>query len=139
MAGLTAAAVRLAVTFPTDGTSLGKGSEAGITVLLLAATLLSNVCGVKVCIHPRKQRSKKSANFVQLYGNLERVFKLFKISLLLFLFIFMIAINLDRKFIINILPSFRESSNIGASWRSKDRIKDWKYVVLNFNKIFWLT
>lgn len=50
MAALTSAAVRVAGTFYTDGTSLSKGGKAGITIVLLTATLLSNVCGVKVCI-----------------------------------------------------------------------------------------
>jgi len=48
MAALTSAAVRVAGTFYTDGTLLSTGGKAAITVALLVATLLSNVCGVKV-------------------------------------------------------------------------------------------
>lgn len=48
MSALTSAAVRVASTFYTDGTSLSTGGKAGITTALLIATFLSNVCGVKV-------------------------------------------------------------------------------------------
>ena len=47
MATVTAAAVRLADDFETNGT-LDSNSKAGITVALLVITLISNICGVKV-------------------------------------------------------------------------------------------
>ena len=46
----------------------------------------------------------------------------------------MIAVNLGRKSNIIASQSFRDFSDIGTSWRTKDRIKDRKYVVLGFNK-----
>jgi len=97
MACLTSAAVKVATTFNTNGTSLSKGGEAAITVALIVVTVFSNVCGVKVCISLRNQRFRKGAHFFQIYGNLERIFKIFKISLLLLLVIFMIAVNLGGK------------------------------------------
>lgn len=51
----------------------------------------------------------------------------------------MVAVNLGRRSNISASWSFREFSNSGTSWRTKDGIKDWKYVVLDFNKKFWLT
>src|SRR5947207_15856714 len=97
MACLTSAAVRFANTISTDGTALSKGSGAGVTAGLLVVTILSNVCGVRVCIPQRNRRVRLNANFLQLYGNFERCAKLFKITLILFLLIFMIAVNVGGK------------------------------------------
>lgn len=98
MAALTSAAVRLVGTFYTDGSPLSTGGKAAITAALLVVTLLANVCGVKVWNLYVANSSGKSVDFLQLYGNLERTFKIFKVILILFLFIFMIAVNLGRKF-----------------------------------------
>jgi hypothetical protein len=84
MAALTSAAVRVAGTFYTDVSPLSIGGKAAITVALLVVTLLSNVCGVKVW---NLYVSNSSGNLLT-----------FKIFLILFLFIFMIAVNLGRKF-----------------------------------------
>jgi len=51
-----------------------------------------------------------------------------------FLVIFMISVNLGRKSTGRFSRSIGESSDIGPSWRPKNRIEDWKYVVLDFNE-----
>jgi hypothetical protein len=64
MAGLTAAAVRFASTFSADDNTLSTGGKAGITAALLIITLLSNVCGVHVCMPHCNRNKRNTANFL---------------------------------------------------------------------------
>ena len=95
MATLTAAAVRLTDDFLIQG-NLGRDPKAGITVALCFITLLSNICGIKVGAFSKKMSFL--ANRIKAYGRLERIFKWFKLLLLITLFVLMILVRANGMF-----------------------------------------